>query len=43
MNSRFIKELKVKLKRGMDSKADKGDYPSSPPVGYLNDRLEKKL
>lgn len=38
MNSRFIKELKVKVKRGMDSKADKGDFPGVPPIGYLNDR-----
>ena len=43
MNSRFVKELKVKVKRGMDSKADKGDYPGSAPVGYLNDRIEKKI
>ncbi len=43
MNSRFIKELKAKVKRGMDSKADKGDFPGSPPVGYINDRLEKKI
>ena len=26
MNTRFIKELKVKVKRGMDSKADKGIF-----------------
>ena len=43
MNSRFIKELKVKVKRGMDSKADKGDFPGVPPVGYLNDRIEKRI
>ncbi len=43
MNSRFIKELKAKVKRGMDSKADKGDYPSNPPVGYLNDRINKVI
>lgn len=43
MNSRFIKELKAKVKRGMDSKADKGDYPGKPPVGYINDRLNKVI
>ncbi|MBR3414769.1 recombinase family protein [Candidatus Saccharibacteria bacterium] len=43
MNSRFIKELKAKVKRGMDSKADKGDYPGLPPVGYMNDRFEKRI
>ena len=43
MNSRFIKDLKAKVKRGMDSKADKGDFPGAPPIGYLNDRIEKKI
>ena len=43
MNTRFIKELKVKVKRGMDSKADKGDFPGCAPVGYLNDRFEKRI
>ncbi len=43
MNSRFIKELKAKVTRGMTSKADKGDYPSMAPVGYMNDRLERKI
>ena len=41
MNSRFIKELSSKVTRGMTSKADKGDYPSMAPVGYVNDRLNK--
>lgn len=43
MNSRFVKELKAKVKRGMYSKADKGDFPGCPPIGYLNDRIEKKI
>ena len=43
MNSRFIKELKIKVKRGMDSKADKGDFPACAPIGYLNDYREKKI
>ena len=43
MNSRFIKELKAKVTRGMDSKASKGDYPGMAPVGYTNDRLERKI
>ena len=41
MNSRFIKELRAKVTRGMNSKADKGDYPSMAPVGYTNDRIKK--
>ena len=43
MNSRFIKELKAKVTRGMTSKAGKGDYPGMAPVGYANDRLERKI
>lgn len=43
MNSRFIKELKSKVKCGMYSKVDKGGYPGHVPVGYLNDRIEKKI
>lgn len=43
MNSRFNKELKGKVKRGMYSKVDKGGYPGHVPVGYLNDRIEKKI
>ena len=41
MNTRFLKDLSAKVSRGMDSKADKGDFPGQPPVGYLNDRLNK--
>ena len=43
MNSRFIKELSSKVIRGMASKADKGDFPACAPIGYLNDRLEKRV
>lgn len=43
MNSRFVKDLKQKVQRGMDSKIEKGDYPGCAPVGYLNDRIEKKI
>lgn len=43
MNSRFIKDLKAKVSRGMTSKAEKGDYPSNPPVGYINDRINKTI
>lgn len=43
MNSRFVKELKAKVQRGMDSKADKGDFPACAPIGYLNDYRKKKI
>ena len=43
MNGRFIKELRDKVKRGMDSKTSKGDYASHAPIGYRNDRINKTI
>ena len=43
MNSRFIKDLKAKVTRGMTSKAEKGDFPGVPPIGYTNDRINKVI
>lgn len=43
MSSRFIKELRVKVTRGLTSKAEKGDYPCTPPVGFINDRINRKI
>lgn len=43
MANQFILDLKKNVKRGMDGKADRGDYPTKPPTGYLNDRLNKKI
>lgn len=43
MNSRFIKDLKAKVTRGLTSKAEKGDYPCTPPVGFINDRANRKI
>ena len=43
MNGRFIKELRAKVKRGMDSKADKGEYPHYAPIGYINNPLKKVI
>ncbi len=41
MSNQYIRELASNTKRGMQSKAEKGDKPGVPPVGYLNDRFEK--
>lgn len=41
MSNQYIRELAANTKRGMRSKADKGDKPGVPPIGYLNDRLNK--
>ena len=41
MSNQYIRELSSNTRRGMQSKAEKGNKPGVPPVGYLNDRLEK--
>ncbi len=43
MNSRFIKELRSKVSRGMESKAQKGGCTHVAPVGYLNNRADKTI
>ncbi len=43
MSNQYIRELSVNTKRGMRSKAEKGDKPGVPPIGYLNDKLEKTI
>lgn len=41
MSNQYIRELSSNTRRGMQSKVEKGNKPGVPPVGYLNDRLEK--
>ena len=43
MSNQYIRELATNTKRGMRSKAEKGDKPGIPPIGYLNDRLNKTI
>lgn len=43
MSNQYIRELASNTKRGMQSKAEKGYKPGVPPVGYLNERLEKVI
>jgi len=43
MSNQYIRELASNTRRGMQSKAEKGHKPGVPPVGYLNDRLEKTI
>lgn len=43
MSNQYIRELATNTKRGMRSKAEKGDKPGVPPIGYLNDRLNKVI
>lgn len=41
MDARYRKDLMKNVRRGMQSKAEKGWRPCMPPVGYMNDRYEK--
>ncbi len=43
MSNQYIRELASNTKRGMKSKAEKGDKPGVPPVGYLNDKANKTI
>ncbi len=43
MSNQYIRELATNTKRGMLSKVEKGDKPGVPPIGYLNDRLNKVI
>lgn len=43
MSNQYIRELATNTKRGMKSKAEKGDKPGVPPIGYINDRLNKVI
>jgi site-specific DNA recombinase len=41
MSNQYIRELAVNTRRGMELKADRGHKPGIPPIGYLNDRINK--
>ena len=43
MSNQYIRELSSNTKRGMRSKAEKGDKPGKPPIGYLNDRNTRTI
>lgn len=38
-----IRNLSTGVKRGMEGKITRGWFPHIPPLGYLNDRLEKTI
>ncbi len=42
MANQFIIDLRKNVKRGMDSKAERGDYPTKSPLGYRNYQNELK-
>lgn len=39
----YVRDLSKNVKRGMHSKYEKGWLPTRPPLGYLNDKAEKKI
>lgn len=41
MSNQYIRELATNTKRGMAQKAERGHKPGIPPIGYLNDRINK--
>ena len=43
MANQYIRDLSKNVKRGLDQKVQRGEYPGSPPVGYLTDHKTRKL
>src|SRR5215469_2302879 len=39
----YIENLREEVKKGMREKAEQGIYPSRPPLGYLNNKLEHTI
>jgi hypothetical protein len=39
----YIENLREEVRKGMREKAEQGIYPSRPPVGYLNNKLERTI
>lgn len=42
MSSMYPRNLSGEIKKGLDKKADLGDYPAKAPIGYKNVRSSKK-
>ena len=43
MANQFIRDLSSNVKRGLRAKVKRGEFPSSAPVGYLNDVRAKTI
>src|SRR3990167_8572840 len=43
MANQFIRDLSTNTKRGLRAKVKRGEFPSSAPVGYLNDTRTKTI
>src|SRR5262249_11307394 len=43
MARNFIENLREEVKKGMREKAEQGIYPSRPPLGYRNNKLQRTI
>src|SRR5258706_3667219 len=43
MARNYIENLKEEVRKGMREKAEQGIYPSRPPIGYQNNKLERTI
>ncbi|MEK7642824.1 MAG: recombinase family protein, partial [Patescibacteria group bacterium] len=43
MANQFIRDLSANTKRGLRAKVKRGEFPSTAPVGYLNDSRRKTI
>lgn len=43
MAKKYVDDLSVNVKRGLRTKLEKGEYPGPAPLGYLNDKITKKI
>lgn len=43
MANQYIRDLSRNVKRGMKTKLEKGDYPNYAKIGYVNDKINKKI
>lgn len=43
MANQYIRDLSVNVKRGIREKLSRGEWPNQAPLGYLNDKITKKI
>jgi len=43
MARNYIDNLREEVRKGMREKAEQGIYPSRPPLGYRNNKLERTI
>ena len=39
----YVENLREEVRKGMREKAEQGVYPSRPPLGYRNNKLERSI